>query len=247
MIDWAGGLFTGLMLAFILIILGIEFYFLIFEKIIDKETSISETLIFSCLFLISIILVVKKLSLLAIFIPPLGLVFIRFLQEKKENIITKRETEERIKELKEIISQQPNNFKSYEELANFYFKEEDYENALKLYKTAYKLKDLPSIKQKIEITERQIKIKNQIIWICRNCGEDNLKESERCKNCGQPKEVLKSIKEDLKQTKKYFIFLLITPFFVLIAFVIYIYLPLYISLFIFLLLLYFVIRFFLTY
>ncbi len=247
MLDYGSGFFLGLKLGFILIILGIEFYFLVFAKIIDKEANVTENTIYIILFVISIVLVVLKMSLISIIIPPSGFVFIYFLQKKKEEIITKQMEEKRIKELKEIISQQPNNFKAYIELGDLYFKREDYEEALKLYRTGYKLKDFPWIKQKVEITEREVKIKKGIIWVCRNCQEDNPGESDICKNCGEEKEVLKSIKKDLKQTKKYFILILISPLLVSLVLAIFIYMPLYLSIFIFLLLLYLVFKFFLTY
>ncbi|MCM8772125.1 MAG: hypothetical protein NC926_05030 [Candidatus Omnitrophica bacterium] len=247
MIDWGKGFYLGFKIAFLFIVLGIEFYFFVFEKMIEKEFSISETIIFSVLFLISILVVVLKMSIISIFIPPLGFVIIYFLQKQKENILTDLERERRIEELKKIIEQQPDNFTAYSELGDIYFKKEDYKKALDFYKIAYRIKNLPWIKHKIEVTDRLVKIEEGVIWVCRNCGSDNLREDEKCKSCGEEKEVLKSIKKDLKQTKKYFVFLIFIPFGVIIAYLILFFLPLYFSVFIFLLLLYFLVRYFFTY
>ncbi len=246
MIDYGAGYFAGIKLGFILIVLGIEFYFFVFDRIVEKDITPSETLIFSILFGISIFLMVWKLTLISIFIPFLGFVFINLINKKKEDLITKQMEEKRLKELKEIIEQQPDNFTAYVELGDYYFKKEKYSEAIKFYETANKLKDLPWIKNKLQIAEREQKIKEGIIWICKNCGETNLKEDEKCRNCGEEKEVLKSIKKDLKETKKYFILILISPIIGAFIILIIIYLPLYFSIFIFLLLLYFVFKFFLT-
>ena len=247
MIDYGSGYFSGLKLAFILIVLGIEFYFFVFDRIIEKDITSTEILILSGLFGISIFLMVWRLTLISIFIPPFGFVLINLFHKKKEDLITKQMEEKRLKELEEIIQQQPNNFKAYLELGDYYFKRENYKEAIKFYEIAYKLKDLPWIKNKLQIAEREQKIKEGIIWICKNCGETNLKEDEKCRNCGEEKEILKSIKKDLKETKKYFILLFISPLIVALVILIIIYLPLYLSLILFLLLLYLVFRFFLTY
>ena len=247
MIDYGAGYFAGLKLGFILIVLGIEFYFFVFDRIVEKDITSTEILIFSILFGISIFLMVWKLTLISIFIPFLGFVLINFLNRKKEELITEQMLEKRLKELKEVIEQQPNNYKAYEELGDYYFKNEDYSEAVKFYKTAYKLKDLPGIKNKLQIAEREQKIKEGIIWICKNCGETNLKEDEKCRNCGEEKEILESIKKDMKETKKYFILLFISPVIVALIIIIIKYLPLYLSIFLFLFLLYLVFRFFLTY
>lgn len=245
MIDYGSGYFTGLKLGFILIVLSIEFYYLIFEKFIEKEIVFQEILIFSFLFFISIVIVVWKISLISILIPPAGFIIIHFLKKREEDVLTITEEEKRIEKLKKIVEQQPNNFKAYEELGDIYFKREDYENALNLYITSYKLKDFPYIKKKIEITKRLLEIKKGNIWICRNCGEDNLKENQKCKNCGEEKEVLKSIITDLKKLKKHFLIFFISPLIILLGFYIYYILPLYLSICLFLLLFYFLIKFFL--
>jgi tetratricopeptide (TPR) repeat protein len=247
MIDYGAGYFAGLKLGFILIVLGIEFYFFVFDRIVEKDITPNEVLIFSILFGISIFLMVWKLTLISIFIPFCGFAIINFLNKKKEDLITKEMEEKRLKELKEIIEQQPNNFKAYVELGDYYFKNENYSEAVKFYEIAYKLKDLPVIKNKLQIAKREQKIKEGIIWICKNCGETNLKEDEKCRNCGEEKEILESIKKDLKETKKYFILLFISPVLVVLIILIIVYLPLYLSIFLFLLLLYFVFRFFLIY
>jgi tetratricopeptide (TPR) repeat protein len=247
MIDYGAGYFAGLKIGFILIVLGIEFYFFVFDRILEKDITPTEILIFSILFGLSIFLMVWKLTLISIFIPFLGFAIINFLNKKKEDLMTKEMEEKRLKELKEIIEQQPNNFKAYVELGDYYFKNENYSEAVKFYEIAYKIKDLPVIKNKLQIAKREQKIKEGIIWICKNCGETNLKEDEKCRNCGEEKEILKSIKKDLKETKKYFILLFISPVLVALIILIIIYLPLYLSIFLFLLLLYLVFRFFLTY
>lgn len=245
MIDYGSGYFTGLKIGFILIVLGIEFYFFVFDRLVEKDISPPEILIFSVLFIFSIILMIWKLSLISIFIPFFGFVLINLYQQKKEDLITKKLEEKKLDELNKIILQQPDNFNAYIELGDYYFKKENYSKALELYMKAYKIKDFPWIKKKIEITEREDKIKNGIIWICRNCGETNAERDEKCKNCGEEKEILKSVVSDLRKTKKYFILLLISPFIVLIVFLIIIYMPLYLSIFVFLLILYFVFKFFL--
>ncbi|HOK56300.1 MAG TPA: hypothetical protein PKV21_02070 [bacterium] len=245
MIDWGSGYFAGLKLGFILIVLGIEFYFIIFEKWLEKDITHQEIVIFSILFAISIVLTILKMSLISIFIPLSGYVFIQVLHEIKEKTLTEKMESRRIDELKEIILQQPNNYKAYVELGDIYFKKEEYSKALELYKTGYKIKDLPSIKQKILISEKENKIKRGIIWICRNCGEENTEKEQKCKNCGEEKDVVKSIISDLKETKKYFFILIISPFIVLIILLVIRFLPLYLSIILFLFLLYLVFKFFL--
>lgn len=244
MVDYGSGYFSGLKLGFILIVLGIEFYFFIFDRLIEKDASSSEILILSFLFILSIFIVVKKLSLISIFIPPIGYIFFHFLKEKKEDIITREMEERKLEELRKIIEKKPDNFTAYIELGDYYFKKENYDEAIKFYKKAYEIKDFPWIRKRIEIAEKENKIKKGMIWICRNCGEENRENDERCKNCGEERDVLKSIKKDLKETKRYFILLLLSPLIVLIVFLIIIYLPLYFSIFLYLLLLYFLLRFF---
>ncbi|MGC8976788.1 MAG: tetratricopeptide repeat protein [Candidatus Ratteibacteria bacterium] len=246
MVDYGAGYFSGLKLGFILIVLGVEFYFFVFEKFIEKDITLPEILIFSILFIFSIVFVVWKLSLISIFIPFFGFIIINLIQQRKEQLITKKSEEKRLNQLEKIISQQPNNINAYVELGDYYFKNEDYSKALEFYRKAYEIKDFPWIKNKIEISEREDKIKKGIIWICKNCGETNTGKDEKCKNCGEEKDILKSVVKDLKETKKYFILLLISPFLVLILLLIIIYMPLYLSIFVFLLLLYFLFRFFLT-
>ncbi|MCM8804813.1 MAG: hypothetical protein NC833_06130 [Candidatus Omnitrophica bacterium] len=246
MVDYGAGYFSGLRLGFILIVLGVEFYFFVFDRIIEKDISLPEVLVLSILFIFSIILMVRNLSLVSIFIPFLGYFLINLFRQKKENLITKKLEEKRLNELNEIILQQPNNFNAYIELGDYYFKKENYSKALEFYRKAYEIKDFPWIKKKFEIAEREKKIKNGIIWICKNCSQENTEKDEKCKNCGEEKEILKSVVNDLKKTKKYFILLFLSPLIVLIIFLIIIYLPIYLSIFLFLLLLYFIFRFFLT-
>jgi tetratricopeptide (TPR) repeat protein len=244
--------FSVIKLTFILIILGIEFYFFALQKIIEKEITIGEILSFLLLLNISILLIVKKgLLLVSLLVIPAGFGLIRCLEKIKENLTTKEIEEKRLKELEEIVQQQPNNYKAYEELGDYYFNKEVYSEAVKFYKIAYKLKDFPMFKHKLEVAERELKIKEGIIWICRNCGETNSKENERCRNCGEEKKVLKSIIKDLKKEKKsllyYFMYLLALPIIVVITILVIFYLPLYLSVFLFLFILYLVFRFFLTF
>ncbi|MFN4226936.1 MAG: hypothetical protein ACK4F0_02190 [Candidatus Ratteibacteria bacterium] len=242
---WGSGYFLGLKLGFILIVLGIEFYFIFFEKLMEKDLTYQEMAIFSILFIVSIIITILKVSLVSIFIPFSGFIFIHFLQEKKEKLLTEKLETKRINELKKIISQQPNNYKAYIELGDIYFKKEEYLQALEFYKTAYKIKDLPLLKHKILVSERENKIKEGEIWLCRNCGEENSGEQKKCKNCGEEKDVMKSIVNDIKKTKKYITFLLTSPIIVLVIFIIIKFLPLYLSVILFLFLLYLIFKFFL--
>lgn len=244
MVDWGSGYFAGLKFGFILIVLGIEFYYLIFERIIEKEIEHDELIILGILFIISIIVAVLKNSLIAIFLPFSGFIILYFLKEKKEEKITKDMEIKRLKELGKIIKQQPNNFNAYVEIGDYYFKKEDYEEALKYYKKAYEIKELPWISQKIKISKKEDKIKKGIIWICRECGEENKREDEKCKNCGMEKNLVKSILTDLKANKKYIILLFVSPLIVTIFFLIYLHLPLYLSLFLTLFLIYLAIRIF---
>ncbi|MCS7181172.1 MAG: hypothetical protein NZ891_07505, partial [bacterium] len=83
MINWGEGYFLGLKIGFIFIILAIEFYFLVFDRWMEKDITLQETIIFSLLFIVSIIITVFKMSLVAIFIPFSGYLFINILQKKK--------------------------------------------------------------------------------------------------------------------------------------------------------------------
>ena len=202
LIDWGSGYFSGLKLGLIFIILGIEFYFLLFEKWTEREINIIQLIILSFSCFLGFLVGVIKISILSIFFLPFAYIVIlgieNFYIRKEENIQEK----ESIKRYEKAIEKNPQNWAAYLSLGDIYFKKDDFEKASYYYQKAFLLRDEPVIKQKLKTAERENKIKMGEIWICPECGEENNGEENKCKNCGYEKDIIKSVKKDIRKRVK---------------------------------------------
>lgn len=255
MINWGGGFFLGLKFVFVLIILGMEFYWLIFDKYTERELSYVEFWILLSIAVVSVGIVGYNLkffrvTFLPVFFMPLGYISIKFLQGYKEKKMEETSVDENIEDLLYIIEKQPENVNAYVSLGDIYFKVENYKDALMYYRKAFQINELPWIAQKIKVSEREERIEKREIWVCSGCSFENSGSVGTCKNCGYIREPIKAIKEDLKKHRKEIkkeIFLIIfIPFAIIFLLVLIAVLPLYLSLVIFLLAMYFILRKFLT-
>jgi len=253
--NWGGGFFLGLKFVFVLIILGMEFYFLIFDKYTEGELSYVEFWFLLSIAGVSVLMVgyylkFFRVSFLPIFFMPIGYISIKLIQGYKEKKIEETSVDKNVEDLLYTIEKQPENINAYVSLGDTYFKKENYETALIYYKKAYQINELPWIAQKIKVSEREGRIKKGEIWVCSECSFENPGSVDTCKNCGYIREPIKSIKEDLKKNKKEInkgIFLIIfVPFAIIFLLVLIAVLPLYLSLVIFLLAMYFILRKFFT-
>ena len=247
LINWGSGYFSGLKLGFIFIILGIEFYFLLFEKWTEREINIIQLIILSFSCFLGFLVGVIKISILSIFFLPFAYIVIlgieNFNIRKEENIQEK----ESIKRYEKAIEKNPQNWAAYLSLGDIYFKKDDFEKASYYYQKAFLLRDEPVIKQKLKTAERENKIKMGEIWICPECGEENNGEENKCKNCGYEKDIIKSVKKDIKEKseiKKYLVLLIISPIAIGIILLLIKFLPLYFSIFLTIGIIYFLLKLF---
>lgn len=250
--------FLGLWLVFILIILGIEFYYYILNRYFEKELTGIEAIIFFICLIVSIILFMKSFSqdsiilfgLLSTLPVPAADFIIKSIVKSKEKAVEKIEKEKNIKNWLYTIEKQPDNVNAYVELGNIYFNDKNYEKAMEFYKKAQQVMDLPYIREKIKITEKELLIQKGIVWVCPECSFDNPGTSEKCKFCGYTK-IDANILRELKSNKQYLLkgifWILIGPLIVIFFFALYLIMPVYLALIITILAIYFVIKYFLTY
>mgnify|MGYP001015853812 CR=1 FL=1 len=252
------GFFLGLWLGGVLIILGIEFYYYVVARYIEKDLTTLEATIFIFFLLVSITILIfpfryNKNIFLGIFsIVPLPLVdlIIRSVVNVKEK------TQQRVDEKKQLqnwlytIEKQPENVNAYVAIGDIYFHRNEFEKALDFYQRAQKIMDMPYIMEKIKITEKELKIKNKIIWVCPECSFDNPGDIVKCNVCGYTK-IDKGLFRDIKYQKKDLIkgllFILLAPLGVIFFIALYVVMPPYLALVITILIIYLTIRFFLTY
>lgn len=233
LINWGGGFWAGLKLGFIFIALGMEFYFLIFDKWIEREINGIQLTVLSIFFLIGFFFGIRKNSLLSIFFLPFAYLILYVSENIGVSTEEFIEEKEKIRNLEESIKKNPENWAGYFSLGNIYFNKEDYEKAIHYYRKAFALRDEPEIKHKLKVAEREDRIKKGIIWICPECGEENKGEEEKCWNCGYEKDVVKGIARDIKEKKeirKHALLLVVAPVAVLVIFLLIRFLPLYLSL-----------------
>lgn len=210
------GYFLGLKLAFLLIIAGIEAYFLIFDKYIEGEIHIFHLPILIGTFIFSLFLIITKISFFSIFPLPICYLIIRFCEKSYERRIEKKLEDEKLKRLINMVKGDPHNYELNVRIGDIYFEKKYYTEALKYYRNAEKINPTPEINHKIKIAEREEKIEKGEIWICPECSVENMREDEICKNCGYIRDTIKSIKEDVKKhkewIKKNLFFVIFIPF-----------------------------------
>ncbi|HON06386.1 MAG TPA: hypothetical protein P5065_08975 [Candidatus Ratteibacteria bacterium] len=252
------GYFLGLWLGAVLIILGIEFYYYIVARYIEKDLTTSEAIIFIFCLLISIAILIlpfryNKNIFLGIFsIVPLPLVdlIIRAIVGSKEKIQQHIDEEKQLQNWLYTIEKQPENVNAYVAIGDIYFHRNEFEKALDFYQRAQKIMDMPYIMERIKVTEKELKIKNRTIWVCPECSFDNPGDIERCKVCGYTRtdrDLFRDIKYQKKELIKGILFIIVAPVGVIFFIALYIIMPVYLALIITMLIIYLTIRFFCTY
>lgn len=252
-----GGYFLGLYLGFGLIIIGIEFYYFILSRYIEKDLTVIEAIIFMFCLIISIVIFIKFLSLenlllgFVSFLPlPVAAVIIKTIKSSKEKIQQKIDEEKELKNWLYTIENQPENVNAYVAAGDIYFKRNQFEKALEFYQKAEKLINMPYIMKKIKITEKEIKIKNGIVWVCPECSFDNPENTSRCRVCGysrMDKDLIKDVKHHKRELLKALLFIILAPIGIILFFVLYIIMPMYLALVLTILFIYLTIKIFSTY
>jgi len=216
MINWGAGYFLGLKLAFLLIIIGMETYFLVIDRYIEKDITISQFFILMGTLIFSLFLVVTRMTFFSIFLLPICYLIIQFYEKSYQEGIEKKYKREKLRKVMDMIEKNPDNYEAYVAAGDIYFEDRDYEKALQYYRKAEEINSAPWIKQKIKIAEKEDRIKKGQIWICPECSIENKGEDEKCKKCGYIREPIKSIKKDVLKhkewIKKSLFFVIFIPF-----------------------------------
>ncbi|HOJ31712.1 MAG TPA: tetratricopeptide repeat protein [bacterium] len=246
--------FLALWITLVFIILGIEFYYYILARYLEKDLTALEGIVFIILFCISIVIFAKSWAffsgLISIALLPAVDLVIRAIVESKEKALHRLQEQKNLENWLYTIEKHPGNVNAYISIGDIYFQKRNYQQALIYYKKAQEIMDLPYIKEKIGITEKEIAIKNGVIWVCPECSFDNLGEFQKCKVCGYSKidrNILAEIKRNKKEILKACVWILIGPFTLILFFALYVVMPIYLALIITLAVIYFTIRYFITY
>ncbi|MGC9066595.1 MAG: hypothetical protein ACP5JO_08260 [Candidatus Ratteibacteria bacterium] len=246
--------FLGLWIAIIFIILGIEFYYYILARFIEKDLTIIEGIIFIVCLCIAVMIFAKSQEffsgLISISLLPLTDFIIKVAVESKEKLRRQLEEQRNLENWLYTIENQPENVNAYVSIGDIYFQKQDYKRALVYYKKAQNLIDLPYIMEKIKITEKELAIKKGIVWVCPECSFDNPGDIKRCKVCGYSKidrNLFAEIKKNKKEILKAGLWFLIGPFALILFFALYVIMPIYLALIITLAAIYFTIKYFITY
>jgi len=205
-VNWGMGFFLGLKFVFILIVLAMEFYFLVFDRYTEGEIDRTEFAVLCAVTAICIIIPAVQLKNFSvgfwlIFPVPLCYAIFRFLEYHHAESVHEKFIEKKIKNLEDKIARNPRSPNSYHMLGDIYFKKGDYGRALINYREAYGIRETTELQQKIKITAKEDRIQKGEVWVCRECGTDNSGESERCTNCGSARRPVASIKEDILKNK----------------------------------------------
>jgi len=122
------------------------------------------------------------------------------LQEKAE-----------IKRLLEIIDNAKDPallYKALVELGDLYMNKTEYEKAIGCYRQADETVEinkgagLPGLSFKIQMAEKENRVKKGEIWVCMECSFDNPGSITICKNCGNARDLRKSMKSELLTQKR---------------------------------------------
>ncbi|MCM8789206.1 MAG: hypothetical protein NC907_05395 [Candidatus Omnitrophica bacterium] len=254
----AGGYFTGLWLGFGLIVLGMECYYFILARYIDKELTGLEAVIFISCLIFSIALFIKSFSgyssiltgIISFFPLPVAYAIMTAIRTSKDKIEQKIDQDRDLNNWLYTIEKEPENVNAYVAAGDIYFKRKDYEKAMKFYQKAEKLIEMPYISEKIKITEKEIKIQKGLVWVCPECSFDNSGETTKCRYCGYSKidgNLLKDIKNYKRELIKGIYVVVFGPLAVIVSIALYIQLPAYLALIFTLVVIYLTIRFFINY
>lgn len=207
MINWGEGFFLGLKFGFVLIVLSIEFYFLVLDKYTEGDISKIEFTVLSITSGLCIILSVVQLTKFSlglwpvIPVPVFYVVFRIFEHIEVEKADTTHKNND-IRSLEKVIAGKPEIPETYIALGDIYFKHNDYVKAIQYYRKSYSIKETAEVKQKIKIAEKEYRIQKGEIWVCSECGTDNPSSSIVCKSCGNSNKPVVSIKKDIVENKQ---------------------------------------------
>lgn len=206
MIDYGSGFFLGLQFGFVLIFIGVEFYFCVFDRYIEKEI---EPLEFLILTLITIICILFSLPLSsfsigfwAVFPLPFAYFVFRIIEKFGIELDFISRTERKLKTLKENALRNPHIPEIFIEIGDVYFNLRRYDEAIPYYHRARTLKETSEVNHKIKIAERERQIQKGEIWICSQCGTTNPGNREECIKCGNTDKGILSVKMDFTKHKE---------------------------------------------
>ncbi len=202
MIDYGGGFMAGIKIGFIFVLLGIEAYFLILGKAMDRELSRPALAILATVFILSLIAGARWAALLSVLPVPAAYVILRLIEQKTDERLDRRHEDKEERNLRLTILRYPDNSKAHLALGDIYYRRDDFENAVDCYRKAYTLTEQPWIAQKIKVADRENRIKKGEIWLCPECGVENPGAATECARCGYILAVLDAIRADLKKQKK---------------------------------------------
>lgn len=167
------------------------------------------------LFLVLALFTARKgyLSLCLLYAPiPLVLwEWIKKQDGRKDERMRKRQEEPEVQRLTEVLDNAKEPaliYKALVDMGNLYSRREEYEKAIELYKQAdeiseqHKATGLPGLSFKIKRAEKENRIKKEEIWVCTDCSFDNPGSITVCKNCGNTKDMKKSLKSELHAQKQ---------------------------------------------
>ncbi len=206
MIDWGLGLYLGLKLGFILIVLAIEFYFLVFDKYTEGEIGRTEFLILSATAVLCIVIPVVQvtkftLGLWPVIPVPLFYGIFRIMENVQIEKADSKSMGNDIRNLEKVIAKKPEIPETYVELGDVYFKQGNYAKALECYRKSCAISETAELQQKIKIAEKERKIQKGEIWVCGECGTDNPGLRDECRACGNSNKLALSIKKDIEKNK----------------------------------------------
>ena len=210
--------FLGLQFGLILIVLGIEFYFCIFNRYIEKEIENIELLILVLITLLCMIFSQPfarfNIGLWAIFPLPVAYFSFRILEQRGINLEYKNRTERKLRKLQEKAKRNPNFSQIWVEIGDIYFTQMKYDVALSYYYKARSIQEDAEVIHKIKIAEREDRLQKRKMWICSKCGRSNIESAQECIECGNIDKPLQSIKQDLLTQKKEIIRWIIKGFYI---------------------------------
>ncbi|MCM8768452.1 MAG: tetratricopeptide repeat protein [Candidatus Omnitrophica bacterium] len=197
MINWGAGFFSGMMLGFCLVILAVECYFIIIDKATEREFSWFQLTVLVILALVALVLIITRIAVFSILLLPGGYLLLKFFEVRQENLKEAKTTLKKMQSLQKVVNQEPENATAYAALGDLYFRQKDYTRALACYQKAYHLDPVPWLAQKVKVAYRENEISQGNLWLCPECGSRNKGEANYCHCCGQPRQLVFTVKSEL--------------------------------------------------